>query len=58
MARTRCLLEPLRLGGITLANRIAVSPMRQYSAENGAAMTGISNTWVRYRYRGDLQADR
>ena len=37
MAKTRCLFEPLTLGGITLANRIAVSPMCQYSAENGAA---------------------
>ena len=27
----------MRLGGITLNNRIAVSPMCQYSAENGAA---------------------
>jgi 2,4-dienoyl-CoA reductase-like NADH-dependent reductase (Old Yellow Enzyme family) len=37
MAATRRLFEPLSLGGITLANRIAVSPMCQYSAENGAA---------------------
>jgi 2,4-dienoyl-CoA reductase-like NADH-dependent reductase (Old Yellow Enzyme family) len=37
MERTRSLFEPLSLGGITLANRIAVSPMCQYSAENGAA---------------------
>jgi len=37
MERTPSLFEPLRLGGITLANRIAVSPMCQYSAENGAA---------------------
>ena len=37
MERTPALFEPLRLGGITLANRIAVSPMCQYSAENGAA---------------------
>ena len=37
MATTRVLFEPLSLGGITLANRIAVSPMCQYSAENGAA---------------------
>ena len=37
MERTRSLFEPLKLGGITLANRIAVSPMCQYSAENGAA---------------------
>lgn len=37
MARTRSLFEPLRLGGITLANRIAVSPMCQYSAADGTA---------------------
>src|SRR5438094_5167155 len=37
MATTRALFEPLSLGGITFANRIAVSPMCQYSAENGAA---------------------
>ena len=37
MAGMPVLFEPLRLGGIALANRIAVSPMCQYSAENGAA---------------------
>src|SRR3954454_18428080 len=37
MERTPSLFEPLSLGGITLANRIAVSPMCQYSAESGAA---------------------
>src|SRR3954453_23541 len=37
MERTRSLFEPLSLGGIILANRIVVSPMCQYSAENGAA---------------------
>src|SRR5689334_9175335 len=37
MERTPSLFTPLRIGGITLANRIAVSPMCQYSAENGAA---------------------
>ena len=37
MARAPALFEPLSLGGITLANRIAVSPMCQYSAKNGAA---------------------
>lgn len=31
------LFEPLILGGITLANRIAVSPMCQYSAVDGSA---------------------
>jgi 2,4-dienoyl-CoA reductase-like NADH-dependent reductase (Old Yellow Enzyme family) len=31
------LFEPLSLGGINLGNRIAVSPMCQYSAEDGAA---------------------
>jgi 2,4-dienoyl-CoA reductase-like NADH-dependent reductase (Old Yellow Enzyme family) len=37
MAGTPALFEPLRLGGITLANRIAVSPMCQYSAEEREA---------------------
>src|SRR3954454_7100580 len=37
MERSPSLFEPVSLGGITLANRIAVSPMCQYSAENGAA---------------------
>jgi 2,4-dienoyl-CoA reductase-like NADH-dependent reductase (Old Yellow Enzyme family) len=37
MGRTPVLFEPLSLGGITLANRVAVSPMCQYSAEHGAA---------------------
>src|SRR6266851_9375017 len=37
MKGTPSLFEPLSLGGVTLANRIAVSPMCQYSAENGAA---------------------
>src|SRR5512143_2083309 len=37
MVGTPSLFEPLRLGGITLGNRIAVSPMCQYSAQNGAA---------------------
>jgi 2,4-dienoyl-CoA reductase-like NADH-dependent reductase (Old Yellow Enzyme family) len=31
------LFDPLRLRGLTLANRIVVSPMCQYSAENGCA---------------------
>ncbi|HEY1260322.1 MAG TPA: NADH:flavin oxidoreductase/NADH oxidase [Stellaceae bacterium] len=34
MARS---FEPLALGGLSLANRIAVSPMCQYSAEDGSA---------------------
>ena len=37
MAGMPALFEPLRLGGIALANRNAVSPMCHYSAENGAA---------------------
>ena len=31
------LLTPLKLRGVTFRNRIAVSPMCQYSAENGFA---------------------
>src|SRR3954467_12586922 len=37
MGRTPALFEPLSLGGITLANRVALSPMCQYSAEHGTA---------------------
>src|SRR4030088_2911694 len=40
MKGTPSLFEPLRLGGLTLANRIAGSPVCQYSAENGGA-----NVW-------------
>jgi 2,4-dienoyl-CoA reductase-like NADH-dependent reductase (Old Yellow Enzyme family) len=35
--RTSRLFEPLTLGGVTLRNRIAVSPMCQYSAVDGSA---------------------
>src|SRR5579872_5615422 len=31
------LFEPITLGGVDLANRVAVSPMCQYSAEQGSA---------------------
>jgi 2,4-dienoyl-CoA reductase-like NADH-dependent reductase (Old Yellow Enzyme family) len=34
---TRALFSPITLGGLTLANRIAVSPMCQYSATDGNA---------------------
>jgi 2,4-dienoyl-CoA reductase-like NADH-dependent reductase (Old Yellow Enzyme family) len=37
MQRSCLLFEPLSLSGVTLANRIAVSPMCQYSAQDGAA---------------------
>ena len=30
------LFEPIRLGGVTLPNRVAVSPMCQYSADDGS----------------------
>ena len=33
---TSKLFEPIRLGGMTLPNRIAVSPMCQYSADDGS----------------------
>lgn len=34
---TNTLFSPFRIGGLELANRIAVSPMCQYSAEDGCA---------------------
>lgn len=37
MEQASQLFRPITLGGITLANRIAVSPMCQYSAEDGSA---------------------
>ncbi len=45
MERTCSLFEPLAPGGITLANRMAVSRMCQYSAAKD-----WPNTWARYRY--------
>lgn len=37
MQGSRYLFEPLSLAGLTLAHRITVSPMCQYSGEDGAA---------------------
>ncbi|MGH7092252.1 MAG: NADH:flavin oxidoreductase/NADH oxidase, partial [Stellaceae bacterium] len=37
MTSSSPLFAPITLGGVTLANRIAVSPMCQYSAEDGSA---------------------
>ena len=37
MAKESRLFEPITLGGVTFANRIAVSPMCQYSAADGSA---------------------
>ena len=37
MTKTSALFSPLTLGGLDLANRIVVSPMCQYSAEEGSA---------------------
>src|SRR5436190_22000373 len=34
---TSALFSPIRLAGLELANRIVVSPMCQYSADDGAA---------------------
>ena len=34
---TSQLFEPLRIGGLTLDNRIIIAPMCQYSAEDGSA---------------------
>ena len=37
---TSALFSPIRLAGIELANRIVVSPMCQYSADDG-----VGNDW-------------
>jgi hypothetical protein len=52
MERTPSVFEPLSLGGITLANRIAVSSMCQYSAEGRAA-----NDW-HLQHLGSLSLSR
>lgn len=44
------LFEPLSLRQITLPNRIAVSPMCQYSAQEAWPTTGISCTWAAARW--------
>lgn len=41
MAPARRLFEPVRLRGMTARNRIAISPMQQYSASEG----GLANDW-------------
>jgi 2,4-dienoyl-CoA reductase-like NADH-dependent reductase (Old Yellow Enzyme family) len=38
------LFDPFVLKGVTLKNRIAVSPMCQYSATDGVVTTGIMPT--------------
>ena len=47
---TSALFSPIRLADLELANRIVVSPMCQYSADDGvAAPTGISTISVCWR---------
>ncbi|MBF9351367.1 oxidoreductase [Mycobacteroides chelonae] len=41
------LLEPYRLRGITIPNRIWMSPMCQYSADPTGPLTGTPNDWHR-----------
>jgi 2,4-dienoyl-CoA reductase-like NADH-dependent reductase (Old Yellow Enzyme family) len=50
MRAARRLLEPITLGAVTLPNRIAVSPMCQYSCEDGSAIA-----W-HLQYLGSLSA--
>jgi 2,4-dienoyl-CoA reductase-like NADH-dependent reductase (Old Yellow Enzyme family) len=46
------LFQPLRLGPVELANRIAVAPMCQYSAEDGSAADRRLQHWMQYAYAG------
>ena len=39
------LLEPYTLRQLTLPNRIAVSPMCQYSADSEGDLAGVPNDW-------------
>ena len=41
------LFAPLELGGITLPNRIVVSPMCQYSADDGDATRAFAYGYIR-----------
>ena len=41
------LFDPITIGGVTLANRIVVSPMCQYSAIDGIAQDCPTSTPVR-----------
>ena len=47
------LFSPFTLKGVTLRNRIAVSPMCQYSAVNG-----LLNEWHQVHYAGLARAER
>ena len=40
------LLSPLTIRGVTLRNRIVMSPMCQYIARDGFATTGTWSTWA------------
>lgn len=46
------LFSPLRLGPVDLANRIAVAPMCQYSADDGSATDWHLQHWMQYAYAG------
>jgi 2,4-dienoyl-CoA reductase-like NADH-dependent reductase (Old Yellow Enzyme family) len=46
------LFSPLRLGPVDLANRIAIAPMCQYSAEDGSATDWHLQHWMQYAYAG------
>ncbi len=43
------LFSPYTLGPLTLANRIVVAPMCQYSADEGARAPGIRSTSGNWR---------
>ena len=46
---TAPLFSPFQLRSIEFRNRIGVSPMCQYSSQDGFAMTGTWCTWVAAR---------
>ena len=49
---TSKLFNPLRLGPVELANRVAVAPMCMYSAEDGSATGWHLQHWMQYGYSG------
>ena len=49
---TSSLFRPITLGGLTFANRIAVAPMCQYSAEDGSASDWHLHHWMNLAMSG------
>ncbi|MCX7302809.1 MAG: NADH:flavin oxidoreductase/NADH oxidase [Hyphomicrobiales bacterium] len=49
---TQHLFSPISLGGLDIANRIAIAPMCQYSADDGSASDWHLQQWMTYALSG------